>query len=69
MFYYLSNNKDADQTTRMRRLIAPLLFAYGINRFSLDMAEVFNRTQTKCQADSPFPAELPTGYTHTANKK
>ena len=32
------NNKGADQTVRMRKLTAPLLFAYGINRFSHDMA-------------------------------
>ena len=33
------NNKGTDQ---MRRLSAPLLFAYGINRFSLDVAHIIS---------------------------
>ena len=35
-----ADNKGAEQTARMRRLISPLLFAYGINRFSHDVAQM-----------------------------
>ena len=34
------NNKGTDQTARMRRLICAFVFAYGINRFSHDMAYI-----------------------------
>ena len=35
------NNKSADQTARMRRLICA--FAYGINRFPYDEAQIIDR--------------------------
>ena len=34
------NNKGADQTALIHRLICTLLFAYGLNRFSHDMAQI-----------------------------
>ena len=34
------NNKGADQTARMRRLICTFLLVYGQNRFSDDMAQI-----------------------------
>ena len=41
MYYPIqtANNKGADQTVWMRRLIVPLLFAHGIKRFSHDVAQ------------------------------
>ena len=39
-----ANSKGADQTVRMRRLICALLFAYGENGFSHDMAEIMSVT-------------------------
>ena len=34
------NNRSTDQTAQMRRMICALLFAYGINRFSHDVAHI-----------------------------
>ena len=36
----VANNKGADQTARMRRLIGTFVVRKGINRFSHDVAQI-----------------------------
>ena len=53
-------SKGADQTARMCGISAPLLFAYGINRVSSDVAHFTNSTfQYMCRQESQLQHDTP----------